>query len=195
MTWLIMLGGKSQGADAAEGGPDGHTWRDREVFHSPVRPMQFCYAAKHAHAVPSVIWDAAVVLSKLLEHQCEALRLPNSRCVEIGAGCGLVGVAAAILGAEVAITDRNDESTLAMITSNVEANVPTAQRERVTVTELTWGETKPGKLQGPDYVLSSDPLVCEGCITPLVQCLVSLCHDWPKTKVTNEPHHRKRAYA
>jgi predicted nicotinamide N-methyase len=47
------------------------------------------------------VWDAAVVLAKLVEHQAsKALGLgPNTPVVELGAGCGLSGMATALLGA------------------------------------------------------------------------------------------------
>ena len=95
----------------------------------------------------------------------------------------MVGIAAGVLGAEVAITDRDDESTLSLIASNVLANLPEDIQERVQVRELTWGKTEPEDLWGPDYVLSSDPLVCEGCIPVLIETLLAICGDWPKTKV------------
>ncbi|GJP64168.1 hypothetical protein CLOP_g21184 [Closterium sp. NIES-67] len=63
----------------------------------------------------SVLWDSGVVLAKALEHLADSARLPirGSRCLELGAGCGLVGIVAALLGAShVHITDQFDRLRL-----------------------------------------------------------------------------------
>ena len=50
--------------------------------------------------VGCVVWDAAIVLAKYLETEDFARRhaLTGKRVVELGAGTGLVGLVAAVLG-------------------------------------------------------------------------------------------------
>jgi len=56
--------------------------------------------------VGACLWDSAYILSALLEHLVGNgdLELEGARCVELGAGCGLVGLVAARLGASVMLT-------------------------------------------------------------------------------------------
>ena len=45
-----------------------------------------------------VVWDAALVLAHFLEHNRRSLDLRGKRALELGAGTGIVGLAAAALG-------------------------------------------------------------------------------------------------
>nr|GFD22491.1 protein N-lysine methyltransferase METTL21A [Tanacetum cinerariifolium] len=53
------------------------------------------------------MWDSGIVLGKFLEHAVETgqLFLQGKKLVELGAGCGLVGCIAALLGSQVILTD------------------------------------------------------------------------------------------
>ena len=51
------------------------------------------------------IWDGSLILAKLLELELGKPALTGARVLELGAGCGVVAIAAAILGAEVTATD------------------------------------------------------------------------------------------
>ncbi len=63
------------------------------------------------------VWDGAVTLAKYLEHAYSSV-LPGKTVVELGAGTGLAGIAASILGARhVILTD------LAYALKNTQANV------------------------------------------------------------------------
>ncbi|GMP67052.1 hypothetical protein CsSME_00027172 [Camellia sinensis var. sinensis] len=57
--------------------------------------------------IGSVLWDNEVVLGKFLEHAVELgmMLLQGKKVIELGYGCGLVGCIAALLGAEVILTD------------------------------------------------------------------------------------------
>eukprot|EP00976_Prorocentrum_cordatum_P111821 1195430-Prorocentrum_minimum.AAC.10 len=55
--------------------------------------------------VGATVWDCALVLAHYLEHS-RAQDLQGKRAIELGSGTGLVGLAAAILGSVVTLTDR-----------------------------------------------------------------------------------------
>ena len=61
----------------------------------------------------STVWDSSIVLARA----AEAWAVRGLRCIELGAGCGLVGLALAVLGAHVTLTDTPDNLPL------LEANV------------------------------------------------------------------------
>ena len=54
------------------------------------------------------VWDASVVLAKFIEHQgLDSIKLSNEmNCIELGAGCGLPGMATALLGVPTVLTDQ-----------------------------------------------------------------------------------------
>jgi SAM-dependent methyltransferase len=70
-----------------------------------------------------VLWGAATLLSWHLEHAC-ARDCAGARILELGCGCGLTSVAAALLGADVTATDGDDE-----VVALAEANAADALRQ------------------------------------------------------------------
>jgi predicted nicotinamide N-methyase len=75
-------------------------------------------------------------LSKFFENSA---RFPehywtNKRVIEVGSGTGLVGIVAALLGADITLTDLAPQ--LDIIRENVKTNVTDASK--VLVTELAW---------------------------------------------------------
>lgn len=124
--------------------------------------------------VAAVVWDAAVVMCMYLE--LGRVELKGKKAIELGAGTGLVGIVAALLGAKVTITDR--EPAVDFLSANVKANLPPDSQQSVVVSELTWGE---GLDQYPaggfDLVLGADIIYLEDTFVPLLQTLEHLCSD------------------
>ncbi|KAL1826986.1 hypothetical protein ACET3Z_005398 [Daucus carota] len=125
----------------------------------------------------SVMWDSGVVLGKFLEHAMETAQidLRDKKVVELGSGCGLVGCIAALLGAQVVLTDMQDR--LKLLKKNVEENLYGNVRGSATVIELTWGDKPDPKLNNPspDFVLGSDVIYSEEAVIDLIETLVELC--------------------
>ncbi|KAF5934341.1 hypothetical protein HYC85_030512 [Camellia sinensis] len=88
----------------------------------------------------SVLWDSGVVLGKFLEHAVESgmMLLQGKKVVELGSGCGLVGCIAALLGAEVILTDLPDR--LRLLRKNVGTNLYGNVRGSAAVSQFVWGE-------------------------------------------------------
>ncbi|XP_035006322.1 protein N-lysine methyltransferase METTL21A [Hippoglossus stenolepis] len=126
------------------------------------------------HGVAAVLWDAAVVLSVYME--LGELQLKGKRVIELGAGTGLVGIVAALLGAEVTITDR--ASALDLLSTNVKSNLPPDCEGSATVSELTWGQGLDRYPAGGfDLVLGADIVYLEDTFVPLLQTLEHLSSD------------------
>ncbi|KAM4710785.1 protein N-lysine methyltransferase METTL21A [Anableps anableps] len=124
--------------------------------------------------VAAVVWDAAVVMCMYLE--LGAVELKGKRVIELGAGTGLVGIVAALLGAQVTITDR--EPALELLSANVQANLPPQSRGSVVVSELTWGQgLERFPAGGFDLVLGADIVYLEESFPSLLQTLEHLCSD------------------
>ena len=145
----------------------------------------------------ATVWPAAHVLAKYLERRCGGRGgLAGCRVIDLGAGTGAVGLAAALLGAEVVLTDQAQLAFLmeenagrmlaaaaAADASNVKAAVAKGASKSsppppgpVTVATYDWG--------GPDGHLGALPfdlVIVSDCvlpklypIKPLVDALVEL---------------------
>ncbi|PWA98152.1 hypothetical protein CTI12_AA022000 [Artemisia annua] len=124
----------------------------------------------------SVMWDSGIVLGKFLEHAVETgqLVLQGKKVVELGAGCGLVGCIAALLGSQVILTDMPDR--LRLLKKNVEDNLYGNVRGSATVNELMWGDRPDRELVEPlpDFVIGSDVIYSEEAVTDLLETLIDL---------------------
>lgn len=124
--------------------------------------------------VAAVVWDAAVVLCMYLE--LGAVELKGRKVIELGAGTGLVGIVAALLGAHVTITDR--EAALELLSANVDANLPPLCRRLAVVSELTWGQGLERFPEGGfDVVLGADIVYLEESFPSLLRTLEYLCSE------------------
>ncbi|KAK2994491.1 hypothetical protein RJ640_026729 [Escallonia rubra] len=125
----------------------------------------------------AVMWDSGVVLGKFLEYAVEVgmIGLQGKKVVELGSGCGLVGCIAALLGAQIILTDMPDR--LRLLKKNIEANLYGDLRGSAIVNELVWGDDPDPELCNPlpDYVLGSDVIYSEGAVMDLLTTLVQLC--------------------
>ncbi|KAG0578646.1 hypothetical protein KC19_4G039000 [Ceratodon purpureus] len=124
-----------------------------------------------------VMWDSGVVLAKLLEYAADThgLQLRGKKCVELGAGCGLTGCVAALLGANVTMTDMEDR--LRLLQKNVDENSYSLSKAgRASVRELTWGDKPEREIVNPlpDFVVASDVIYNEKVVPELLQTLREL---------------------
>jgi predicted nicotinamide N-methyase len=72
-------------------------------------------------ATGSVIWDASVCLARFLsQNVSQGLPMQGRRCIELGSGCGVVGITCAKLGGHVCLTDQ--PSLLPLLRKNALAN-------------------------------------------------------------------------
>ncbi|XP_029695973.1 protein N-lysine methyltransferase METTL21A isoform X3 [Takifugu rubripes] len=148
--------------------------------------------------VAAVVWDAAVVLCMYLE--LGQVDLKEKEVIELGAGTGLVGIVAALMGefnnlaqkisfkfelyievcsfpgARATITDR--EPALDFLSANVKANLPADSPGSAVVSELSWGEGLDRYPAGGfDLVLGADIIYLKDTFGPLLRTLEHLCSE------------------
>ncbi|CAH1782772.1 unnamed protein product [Owenia fusiformis] len=112
------------------------------------------------------MWDGSFLLAKYLENKCLGDRtnsfLKKKNCIELGAGCGLVGIVTWLLGANVTLTDMD---TVVSFTENcVAKNIGHLTEEHaelnanINVMELTWGkkDLDDSRFCAYDIILGSD---------------------------------------
>ena len=128
----------------------------------------------------STIWDSAIVLSRMLErHGLHALSsaAPSGppKCIELGAGCGLVGLTLAALGGDAVITDLPEN--LRLLRANVRANATVSSRVVPRVRPLKWGEPLTAELAAPvpyDIVVATDLFYAREAMPALIETLLAL---------------------
>lgn len=139
------------------------------------------------------VWDGALVLGGYCEaHLAHDLR--GKVVVEVGSGTGLVGLTAAVLGADAYLTDLpycmdNLERVIAANTAAVAGG-----RGHVTAVPLDWHA--PGDVKGlpgtpPDFILGADVVWVPELIEPLVRTLTALSGPATVTLLA----HQTRAHA
>lgn len=122
-----------------------------------------------------VVWDAAVVLSRFVCHYAAALALPvgdSARWLELGAGCGAVGIAASkLLPVPVVLSDQ--ETILPILQKNLLENRCTA---RTTLALLDWGKDGESTVElgnsGFDVIVGADCVFNENLIDMLIETLL-----------------------
>jgi predicted nicotinamide N-methyase len=130
-----------------------------------------------------VVWDAAVVLSRFLCQYAASLGLPvgdSARWLELGAGCGAVGIAASkLLPVPVVLSDQY--SILPILQKNLLENRCTA---RTTLALLDWGKDGESTVElkdGFDVIIGADCVFNENLIDVLIESLLIYAGD--KTSV------------
>lgn len=119
--------------------------------------------------VAAVVWDAAIVLSKYIEKHNQLSVKKN--VIELGAGTGLVGMVAALLGGNVIVTDRG--MALKYINVNIENNANVLSGLPIKVEELNWGQDI-SQFQPPDLILGADIVYIEDTFHELFKTLLDL---------------------
>jgi len=120
-----------------------------------------------------VVWDAGLVLAKYLE--VSSSLVAGKTVVELGSGTGAVGIAAAVLGANVILTDL--EENLDLLNHNIKNNLEHLDTD-ISAHVLKWGD-KPAiktilKERRFDVILVADCVYYKECLVDLVNTMVEL---------------------
>lgn len=122
----------------------------------------------------TTVWDAGKVLAKYFEHNKRKFDTKEKRVLELGSGCGLVGLCLGLLGFEVVLTDCAE--ALDNLQENVRRNCSLIPQlsERVCVEEFVWGSdpTEIGLHVPFDLVVGSDVVFNEASVPLLIDSIV-----------------------
>ncbi|GAB1598580.1 protein N-lysine methyltransferase METTL21A-like [Argonauta hians] len=145
-----------------------------QQFKIPTR--NFCFGGQQLTisqqwnklGVTAVVWDSAIVLSEFLEKHPEFVK--NKSVIELGAGTGLVGIVAALLGGNVTVTEQ--QSALENLRANVCAN--TASYDVSIETKLLdWTSNHSDSFKSHyDLIVGSDIIYIEDTFPHLLKTLL-----------------------
>ncbi|XP_064354516.1 EEF1A lysine methyltransferase 3 [Dromaius novaehollandiae] len=121
--------------------------------------------------VAAPVWEAALALCGYFEEQ--RLDFRGKSVIELGAGTGIVGIVAALLGGDVTITDL--PVALEQIRENVQRNVPATLAPQPRVRALSWGLDHGAFPRGYDVVLGADIVYLPETFPLLLRTLRHLC--------------------
>lgn len=93
-------------------------------------PLTIHQAPFSAEGFASTVWDSAIVLAKYFEKHPEIVK--GKRCLDLSAGCGLVGIVAAALGGEVTATDLAPNLPLLRRNCDESGEQPSTQSSKTT---------------------------------------------------------------
>lgn len=140
----------------------------------------------------AVVWSD--LLPRVVAFHGEKL-CSGKTVLELGAGCGLVGLVAAHWASRVDITD-GDPQEVSLIEANVEANAPKGASCSCSALHLDWGSQQAaaakesGALvkEGYDVILAAQVVYVPDAIKPLVETIASLLaqHDGAECILYND---------
>eukprot|EP00041_Stephanoeca_diplocostata_P021937 m.519351 g.519351 ORF g.519351 m.519351 type:complete len:286 (+) comp21944_c0_seq3:370-1227(+) len=98
------------------------------------------------HNTGHILWDASYVLTRYLELHVGKVYFAGKKCLELGAGTGLPGIVAGMLGASVILTDVSEALPLLhkncdMAKARANAHIPPTKLD-IKVQHYRWG-TRP----------------------------------------------------
>ncbi|XP_030054161.1 EEF1A lysine methyltransferase 3 [Microcaecilia unicolor] len=155
--------------DEAELFSDAYTEESRYCFCGRQLQIRQQYGARLGVAAP--VWEAALNLCGYFEAQ--KMNFIGKKVIELGAGTGIVGILAVLLGGNVTITDL--PQALKQIQENVWSNVPCQHPAQPQVCALTWGQDQDNFPTDYDFILGADIVYLEETYPSLIRTLQHLC--------------------
>jgi len=127
-----------------------------------------------------VVWETAFFLARYLEQHVLPERRPNGdrrlRVVELGSGCGLLGLALARLDCKVTLTEQ--PAAMGNLKANVAAHKAASGGGLPKAMQLSWGEEADiaaVSARGPfDLVVASDVVFATRFVEPLLRSVAAL---------------------
>ena len=176
-TTMLALPGPRYSLDAALNGlcvvASGSGRTDHLVVRVATRPNS-------GDGTAFTLWDGAFQLAKYLEAHPSLVR--GKSVLELGAGCGLLGLVAATLGASrVTLTDLPHVGPHLLASAALNPHIPPGV---VSVAALDWFAPAAFDTSEPvDVIVGADVVWVGDLIPPLVDTLARLAAAWPAARI------------
>jgi hypothetical protein len=122
--------------------------------------------------IGSIVWPGAYCLSTFLFHHTSFFVRAGIDAIELGSGCGLVGLSYALCGGRIIMTDTPcADKLLTLLKKSAVMNENEVFRAggSVSVLPYIWGNRWSGA--SPRFVFASDCLYSEECVEPLFKTI------------------------
>ena len=126
-----------------------------------------------------IVWETSFLLATYLERR--SLCAPRSAVLEVGAGCGMLGLVLAAHGCRVVVSEASE--AMANLTRNVAAvKAQQGSALRVEARLLRWDvasdvESAAASAEAPfDLVVGTDVFFSPELVEPLLQTIAAVCH-------------------
>lgn len=124
----------------------------------------------HTTRTAESIWDGCIVMAKFLEKNRMDLCLENNRILELGSGRGVSGLAAAVLGGIVTLTD------MPVVVPELERTIKFNHLKNISVKALDWLQPTDYETMGTfDLIIAADIVWVVELIPALVNTISCLC--------------------
>ncbi|EPX74670.1 methyltransferase [Schizosaccharomyces octosporus yFS286] len=167
-----------------------HVWR--YLQHTDWEPFGLCFMEQMGESIAKHIWDAGIILSeKILKQEPEwtLSDKKNLQVLELGAGCGILGISVASKypNASVCMTDLED--ALGILQLNIFENRHLLHNN-ISTDVFVWSSQIPPKLQKRwDYILMSDVMYNDSSFSSLEAALKSLMQSQTRLFVSYKKRH------
>ena len=123
------------------------------------------------------VWDGSIALAKMFENDLELIKnLKRFNVLELGAGCGLVGLTLLHLGAKFVLLSDMD-ICMATLNKNVIKNTQTSMKDSVQTMSYIWGDAATALIKPKgkfDVIVAAEVLYEEADSRLLAQSAVQL---------------------
>lgn len=190
---LLLPGPEHKGSSADEGWTLGNGDDGKRIFIQQQRDSDD-HTGELRQTTFRCVWDGADVLARYLERTHLPLGKSPNHILELGAGCGLVGIAAGCLCPTASVTLTDLPAALPQLRANIDRNraVLGPDTGRVRAMALDWAAAPLDSEQlGPyDLVLASDVIWLIDLIEPFLDTLQRIVRANP-TCVTPMTYQRR----
>lgn len=129
--------------------------RQYEFDDPSLASVKVCQCPDSRYGLGSTVWDAALVMCAFLESEPGRTMIRDAKCIELGAGTGIVSIVASTLGTASAIAT-DVPACIPFIKQNIGMN---ADAKNCTSQSLDWTEDL-----DPAHVGAFDWVLCADCV-------------------------------
>eukprot|EP01098_Paradermamoeba_levis_P012897 TRINITY_DN5746_c0_g1_i1.p1 TRINITY_DN5746_c0_g1~~TRINITY_DN5746_c0_g1_i1.p1 ORF type:complete len:209 (-),score=54.24 TRINITY_DN5746_c0_g1_i1:151-777(-) len=124
------------------------------------------------------VWKGSEVLFRYIQHNKKKFSFQGKRWLELGAGCGLLGISLCISGATVVMTDMGVMIPLLEQNANLNLSSDLELNKNFSVKELNWENDDVSHLSPPfDYIVGSELIYKKELVKPLLGTIFRLCDE------------------
>lgn len=137
----------------------------------------------------TTIWDSSIITAQYMQHLLRSSNdsLNDKKCIELGSGCGLLGLVMCYMGLQTTLTDL-EYVVINILRDNVKYNLRILNQQRkensclldaqVKVLDWTITQLQPPEFTPPyDYIVATDCIYSLDLIHHFVRCINELANE------------------